>query len=145
MCAAPPACSTFRIWARRGSMAPDFETAAAALEALVPADILGLKPGRIRYTQLLNAEGGMIDDLMVTRDRDGAGLSLVVNASRKEIDFAHISARAAGNVELIPQPDRALLALQGPKAAGCFRVSIAGRGDPKFHGERMFHVNSEPV
>ena len=48
---------------------PDFETAAAALEKLVPGDVLGLKPGQIRYTQLLNESGGIIDDLMVTRDR----------------------------------------------------------------------------
>ncbi len=67
---------------------PDFDAAAAALEKLVPGDVLGLKPGQIRYTQLLNEEGGIIDDLMVTRDADGAGVSLVVNASRKDIDLA---------------------------------------------------------
>ena len=49
----------------------DFETAAAALEALTPADILSLKPGRIRYTQLVTGQGGIIDDLMVTRTVDG--------------------------------------------------------------------------
>ena len=46
---------------------PDHATTAAALEALVPADILNLKPGQQRYTQLLNDAGGIIDDLMVTR------------------------------------------------------------------------------
>ncbi|MGO9986208.1 MAG: glycine cleavage system aminomethyltransferase GcvT [Rhodomicrobium sp.] len=125
--------------------APDFETAAAALEALVPADILGLKPGRVRYTQLLNAEGGIIDDLMVTRDPDGRGLSLVVNASRKEIDFAHISARLPATVQLIPELDRALLALQGPKAAGVLSLSIAGVETLSFMASGVFHVNSEPV
>src|SRR5262245_45101874 len=72
---------------------PDHATTAAALEALVPADILGLHPGQQRYTQLLNQEGGIIDDLMVTRplepDEDGR-LYLVLNASRKEVDYAHL-------------------------------------------------------
>src|SRR5271157_4539684 len=71
----------------------DFETVAAALEKLAPGDLLGLRPGQMRYTQLLNESGGIIDDLMVTRDADGKGLSLVVNASRKEVDFAHIAGR----------------------------------------------------
>ena len=62
-----PACSTSRIWARRGSTAPTTRRRARALERLCPADILGLAPGRQRYTQFLNAEGGVIDDLMVTR------------------------------------------------------------------------------
>jgi aminomethyltransferase len=96
---------------------PDFGTAAAALERLVPGDIAGLKPGRLRYTQLLNESGGIIDDLMVTRDADGVGLSLVVNASRKEIDFAHIAERLPAGMRLHPEPNRALIALQGPQAA----------------------------
>src|SRR5215211_6342654 len=74
---------------------PDHAAVARALEALVPADILGLGPGRQRYTQLLNAEGGIVDDLMVTRSSDPAEdgvLMLVVNAARKEADFAHFAA-----------------------------------------------------
>ena len=73
--------------------ADSFATAARALEALVPGDILGLKPGQIRYTQLLNEDGGIIDDLMAGRDAGGEGISLVANASRKDIDFAHIAER----------------------------------------------------
>ena len=99
---------------------PDHHTTAAALEALVPADILNLKPGMQRYTQLLNSEGGIVDDLMVTRPADPAEdgkLLLVVNASRKEVDYEYISARLPASVRLEPQPDRALLALQGPEAA----------------------------
>ena len=97
--------------------APDFGAAAAALERLVPGDIAGLKPGRLRYTQLLNESGGIIDDLMVTRDADGVGVSLVVNASRKEIDFAHIAGCLPAGIRLDPEPNRALIALQGPQAA----------------------------
>ncbi len=124
---------------------PDFETAAAAIEALAPADILSLKPGRIRYTQLLNAQGGVIDDLMVTRSRDGAGLSLIVNASRQEIDFAHIRAGLPAAIELTPQPERALLALQGPKAAAVLSRIVPGVERLCFMESGMFHVKSEPI
>jgi aminomethyltransferase len=125
--------------------APDFETAAAALEALAPADIIGLKPGRIRYTQLLNAQGGIVDDLMVTREPDGPGLFLVVNASRKEIDFAHIASALPANVRLMPEPDRALLALQGPKAVEVLSRLIAGVDKLSFMTSGVFHVNSGEI
>lgn len=98
---------------------PDHDTTAAALEALVPADIANLKPGQQRYSQLLNDEGGIIDDLMVTRSHaadDDGSLMLVVNASRKDVDYAHIAARLPDDVRLEPMPERALLALQGPAA-----------------------------
>ena len=86
-----------------------------ALEALVPGDLLALAPLRMRYTLLLNEEGGILDDLMATRIEDG--LFVVVNAARKEADLAHLRARlgSATTVELLE--DRALLALQGPAAA----------------------------
>jgi len=96
------------------------ETAARALEALVPADILNLKPGQQRYTQLLNDAGGILDDLMVTRPLDASqagSLILVVNAARKEADYAHIGAHLPAGVRLMPEPQLALLALQGPAAA----------------------------
>lgn len=99
---------------------PDHETAASALEALVPAEIAGLGPGRQRYTMLLNDEGGILDDLMVTRSRradpDGR-LMLIVNATRKDADYDHIGERLPAGVKLQPVEDRALLALQGPAAA----------------------------
>ncbi len=92
---------------------------AKALETLVPGDIAGLKPGQIRYTQLLNDEGGVIDDLMVSRsqlDEMRGRLFLVVNAARKEVDFAYLRARLAGRAALSELTDWALIALQGPKA-----------------------------
>jgi aminomethyltransferase len=98
---------------------PCHESTATALEALVPADILNLKPGQQRYTQLLNENGGTVDDLMVTRPcsaSDGGKLLLVVNAARKDLDYAHISARLPPRVALEPKAERALLALQGPAA-----------------------------
>jgi aminomethyltransferase len=86
--------------------------AARALEALVPGDIAGLAPGRMRYTMLTNDQAGIIDDLMVTNRGDH--LHLVLNAARKLIDIAHLQSHGA---TLTPLPDRALLALQGPAAA----------------------------
>jgi aminomethyltransferase len=86
--------------------------AASALERLVCGDIAGLKSGRQRYTLLTTETGGIIDDLMVA-NLGSDGMFLVVNASRKAIDFAHIGEVTPVNV----LQDRALLALQGPQAA----------------------------
>ena len=116
---------------------PDHETTARALEALVPADILNLAPGRQRYTQLLNEEGGILDDLMVTRSADPAEdgvLMLIVNASRKHDDYAHIEARLPAGVKLLRADHRALIALQGPKA-----VEVLARHAPDV-AEMAFHV-----
>jgi aminomethyltransferase len=88
---------------------------ARALEALVPGDLQALAPMRMRYTLLLNEQGGILDDLMVTRLGDG--LFLVVNAARKEADVAHLHDRLGTGTTVEPLPDRALLALQGPAAA----------------------------
>ena len=99
---------------------PDHATTARALEQLVPADVLSLAPGQQRYSQLLNDDGGIIDDLMLTRPASAAAagrLYVVLNAARKEVDYAHIEQRLPDNVRLEPAPQRALLALQGPAAA----------------------------
>lgn len=97
-----------------------FETAARALETLVPTDVLGLAVGQQRYTQLLGDDGGIIDDLMVTRPRapgaDGA-VFIVVNAACKDGDYAHIAGRLPAGVRLQVMHERALIALQGPGAA----------------------------
>lgn len=106
-------------------------TVAAAFETLVPAGIADLRAGQQRYTQLLNDTGGIIDDLMVARPSDPAhdgGLVLVVNASRKDGDFAHIAARLPQGVRLEPRPDNALIALQGPQAAAKL-ASLSPVGD----------------
>jgi aminomethyltransferase len=89
---------------------------ATALEHLVPGDIASLKPGRQRYTLFTNEAGGIIDDLMVAC-LDENRLFLVVNASRKDVDFAHLAEHLPDTVALTQQEDRALLALQGPEAA----------------------------
>lgn len=99
---------------------PDHATTARALEALTPGEFQALAPGRIRYTLLTTPEGGIIDDLMVTRPADpveDGRLYLVVNAGRKTIDYAHIAANLPADVRLEVAGDLALVALQGPKAA----------------------------
>ena len=98
---------------------PDHAATARALEALIPADILNLKPGQQRYSQLLAEDGGILDDLMIARPADTAEdgrLFLVVNAACKAADYAHIAAKLPAGVALAPAEDRALLALQGPSA-----------------------------
>jgi glycine cleavage system T protein (aminomethyltransferase) len=108
-------------------------TAAAALERLVPGDIVGLKPGRQRYTLLTNEAGGIFDDLMVT-NVGGDRLLLVVNASRKEIDFTHVAANLPSGVQLEPHDNRALLALQGPAAATVIGRIMPGAAQLPFMG-----------
>ncbi|HEV3499558.1 MAG TPA: glycine cleavage system aminomethyltransferase GcvT [Bradyrhizobium sp.] len=90
------------------------EDAALALERLVPQDILGVAPGRQRYAQFTNGEGGILDDLMVANF--GSHLFLVVNAACKAADEAHLRAGLSDGCAIEPLADRALIALQGPKA-----------------------------
>ena len=90
--------------------------AAAALELLAPGDIAGVAPMRQRYSLLTMAHGGIMDDFMVAH-LEGDRWFLVVNASRKDVDFAHIAAHLPAGVTLERLEDRALIALQGPSAA----------------------------
>ncbi|MGH0001044.1 glycine cleavage system aminomethyltransferase GcvT [Pseudovibrio ascidiaceicola] len=99
---------------------PDHATTAAALETLVPSNMKELKPGKQRYTVLLNDNGCIIDDLMVSRplaSEDDGRLMLVVNAACKDNDYKIIAAALPENVKLEIVEDRALIAIQGPKAA----------------------------
>lgn len=89
---------------------------AAALETLTPADVRGLKDGQQRYALLLNEKGGINDDFMVAKLEGENALHLVVNGATKEGDFAYIAEMLEGRAEITPQPERALLALQGPAA-----------------------------
>ncbi|MBL8673103.1 MAG: glycine cleavage system aminomethyltransferase GcvT [Alphaproteobacteria bacterium] len=98
---------------------PAAEPSAAALERLVPGDLVGLAPGKMRYTLFTQDDGGILDDLMVTNLPDGGRqrLFLVVNAACKDQDFVHVASHLAGRARLETLHDRALLALQGPAAA----------------------------
>jgi len=95
-----------------------------ALETLVPGELRGLAPGRMRYTLMLNDSGGIIDDLMVTRVEDG--LVLVVNAACKDTDIAHLRTELGRIVVIDVLGDRALLALQGPAAAAVLERLLPG-------------------
>ncbi len=108
---------------------PDWETTARALEALVPADILGLKPGQLRYSQLTNEDGGTIDDLMITRSAAPgfAGWAyLVVNAGCKSFDYEHIARHLPPSTLLRIESHVALIALQGPAAVEVLGALVPG-------------------
>ena len=95
------------------------ETVAAALEALIPTDVANLAPGRQRYSQFLDASGGILDDLMVSRapgEAETGTLRLVVNAACKTADYAHLAAHLPAGVRLEVDADLALIAIQGPAA-----------------------------
>ena len=92
------------------------DDAALALESLVPADILGLKPGRQRYGFFTDDDGCILDDLMIANRGDH--FFVVVNAGCKDADFAHLEQHLGKSCEITPLNDRALLALQGPRAEG---------------------------
>jgi aminomethyltransferase len=91
---------------------------AKALERVTPADVQGLKEGMQRYGLLLNDGGTIIDDFMFTHLVGERDLYLVVNGATKEGDFAYMAEKLKGHATLMPKPDRALLALQGPAAGG---------------------------
>jgi len=97
----------------------DHVALARALEALTPGEFVGLGMNRQRYTMLLNEHGGIIDDLMVARMASPQGdavFGIVFNAGCKEKDDAHVRAHLPSGITLHAMDDRALLALQGPKA-----------------------------
>jgi len=91
------------------------EGAVAALEAVLPGDIAGLAPGRMRYSLLLDEQGGILDDLMVTNR--GGTYYLVVNGAMKWDDIAHLRDMLPDDITLNHLDDHGLLALQGPEAA----------------------------
>jgi aminomethyltransferase len=101
---------------------------AKIIERLVPADIQGLKPGQVRYTMLLNADGGVLDDLMIARPfqpESQGDLYIVVNAGCKHEDWALIEKTVGADASLVRGDSRALLALQGPKAEATLLAAFA--------------------
>ena len=88
--------------------------AAAAFETLMPVDVVDLPVGKQRYGLLLNEEGGILDDLMFFNR--GTDIFVIVNGACKVADIDHIESRIGKRCEVIPMPEMALLALQGPQA-----------------------------
>ncbi|GAB3183306.1 glycine cleavage system aminomethyltransferase GcvT [Hydrogenophaga aquatica] len=98
--------------------------AAAAFESLMPVDVIGLGLNKQRYGLLLNDEGGIIDDLMFVNRGDD--IFVIVNGACKAGDIAHIQARIGQRCQVIPMPERALLALQGPQAVTALQRLLPG-------------------
>ena len=119
--------------------------AAEAFESLVPGDIAGLGIGRMRYTQLTGDNGGIRDDLMVTRLSEDT-LAIVVNAACKADDFAYIGAAlAAWDCTLKEDVGAALLALQGPQAGAVLEAAIPGADGLAFLQAAAFDWHGAPL
>ena len=110
-----------------------------ALETLVPGDIAGLAPGRMRYTMFTNETGGILDDLMVTNV--GEYLFLVVNAACKDSDIAHLKDRLPGGIEVEILDNRSLIALQGPAAAAIMARYAPGADTMPFMTALPFEID----
>lgn len=113
-----------------------------AMESLVPADITGLSGGQMAYTLLTNETGGIIDDLMLTQC--GGAVFVVVNAGRKDVDFAHIKAALASPEDIDILTDQALLALQGPLAEEVLARFIPAVRHMVFMTGAQLHINDIP-
>jgi len=113
--------------------------AAKQLENLVPGNIDGLAPGRMRYTMLTTGTGTIIDDMMITREDDG--LFVVVNASRFDADLPHLQANLGGGIEIEVLADRALVALQGPAAAAALGELAPDAAALPFMAGRQFDLD----
>ena len=121
--------------------------AAAALETLVPVDVIDLAVGRQRYAFFTNVSGGLLDDLMIVRPEPEAGfgaLFLVVNAGCKEADIRHLSTNIGHRCTVIPMPERALLALQGPKAVAALERLNGGVSALRFMSGSVFELAGAP-
>jgi aminomethyltransferase len=116
--------------------------AAAALESLIPMDVIDLPVGKQRYGLLLNDAGGILDDLMfVNRDvAHGGDLFVVVNGTCKVADMAHITAHIGQRCEVIASPELALLALQGPQAVNVMQRLAPGSEKLHFMSGAYFDV-----
>lgn len=112
---------------------------AALLEALTPSRFSDLVVGKQRYTVLTNAEGGIIDDLMVTEADDH--FFIVLNAACKQGDIEYINGKLNGDCALEILDDHGLLALQGPLAARVMGAFCPGAAELGFMSGAPFRVN----
>ncbi|HET9640097.1 MAG TPA: glycine cleavage system aminomethyltransferase GcvT [Allosphingosinicella sp.] len=113
------------------------------LESLLPADLAILKEGRLRYSLLLNDEGGIVDDLMATRRGDH--FYVVVNGATKDGDIAYLKERLPRGVVLDHMREQALLALQGPKAVDALSRLAPGVEQLGFMTGGAFTLDGGPV
>jgi aminomethyltransferase len=118
---------------------------AAALETLVPMDVIDLGVGKQRYAFFTNATGGLLDDLMMVRpDAQAAAtfgnIFLVVNAGCKDADILHLQTHIGHRCQVVPMPERALLALQGPRAVDALARLNPGVSDLVFMSGGVFDL-----
>jgi aminomethyltransferase len=121
--------------------------AAAALETLVPVDVVDLAVGRQRYAFFTNEHGGLRDDLMISRPEPGTGfgdLFLVVNAGCKDADLRHLQTNIGHRCSVVGLPERALLALQGPLAADALARLNPGVKELVFMTGGVFELADAP-
>ncbi len=140
--------SFIRLAKPTGDIDADHKAIAAAIEPVISGDIAGLKPGQIRYTILLNEDGGMLDDLMVARFADpdlAGGLYIVVNGATKEDDFALIEKTVLPAAGFLRVDDRALIAVQGPEAVDVVSAIFPGAEEMSFMTMRRFHQDDFPA
>lgn len=124
------------------------EVIAAAIETLVPGEITKLKPGRMRYSLLLNEAGGVLDDLMITRPPMGSAdgrLFMVVNAAVKDQDFAYLREKLGDKVEVGVMEGFGLLAIQGPKAVDVLAAHAPEVATMAFMSARPITLNGAKV
>ncbi|MEL0224026.1 MAG: glycine cleavage system aminomethyltransferase GcvT, partial [Gammaproteobacteria bacterium] len=115
-----------------------------ALEKLIPAALQEMAPGQIRYSQLTLENGGILDDLMVTRwDNDSWGL--VVNGACKHADMAHLKGNLPDSIQLTYFDAHALIAVQGPKARAALARLIPEAAELTFMPALQTSWNSHPV
>lgn len=112
--------------------------AAAALETLVPVDVIDLPVGKQRYALFTNAAGGILDDLMIARRPHD--LFVVVNAACKAADTRHLVTHIGHRCQIVPLPERALLALQGQKAVKVLARMVDGAADLRFMNGGTFKL-----
>ena len=131
-----------------GDPQADHAAVAALVEPLICGDIATLKPGRLRYTLLLNSEGGVLDDLMIGRplaDADQGRLYIVVNAGTKDADFYLLATAAGDRAQLRRADDGALIALQGPAAADVLAAVLPEAASLGFMTVRQFALGAHPL
>ena len=120
---------------------------AKALETVLPAELVALAQGKQQYSQLLNDQGGILDDLIVTKPEEekySDRLYMVVNAGCKDADYALMAEKLEG-VKIVRMDDRAQIALQGPKAVDCLNILVPGVADMKFMTFKCFDYNGSEL
>ncbi|PID63222.1 MAG: glycine cleavage system protein T [Gammaproteobacteria bacterium] len=115
----------------------------AALEKILPINVKGLKENRQRYGFFTLPNGGILDDLMLTRVNENT-FYMVVNASRKDVDYPHLHEHLQG-FTITELREYALVAIQGPQSAAALDALVTGVSDMRFMDNRPFEWNGAAI